>query len=121
MKLYINNGRYFGTKAEAGKGGTLEEVPTDKPGLIPYLNAMAEVIVELASKPERPVLPVPERETPTRPDPLQFDDAWEEMSLARKAHFAALFCEEARLALKPAKPLPMVIEEIEPEEEEAEE
>ena len=43
MRLYIcADGSYVGTQAEAkakGKGWMLEEVPTDKEGLIEYLNA----------------------------------------------------------------------------------
>ncbi len=46
MNLYITaTGRYVGTQAEAradGKGWTPEEVPTDKAGLIAYLNAKVE-------------------------------------------------------------------------------
>jgi hypothetical protein len=44
MKLYITaTGRYVGTQQEAkadGKGWVPEEVPTDKPGLIHYLNTL---------------------------------------------------------------------------------
>lgn len=44
MNLYITaDGRYVGTQAEAkkaGKGWTPETVPTDKEGLIEYLNNM---------------------------------------------------------------------------------
>lgn len=44
MKLYITAaGRYVGTQAEAkadGKGWTQVEVPTDKAGLIDYLNTL---------------------------------------------------------------------------------
>lgn len=42
MKLYIANGVYVGTQAEARKADKLftqVEVPTDKDGLIAYLNA----------------------------------------------------------------------------------
>ena len=44
MNLYLTaDGRYVGTQAEAkkaGKGWTPETVPTDKEGLIEYLNAL---------------------------------------------------------------------------------
>jgi hypothetical protein len=44
MNLYLTaDGRYVGTQAEAkkaGKGWTPETVPTDKEGLIDYLNAL---------------------------------------------------------------------------------
>ena len=41
MRLYITaGGEYAGTQKEAGKGHRLEEVPTDKAGLIDYLNAL---------------------------------------------------------------------------------
>lgn len=44
MNLYLTAaGRYVGTQADAkaaGKGWKAEEVPTDKPGLIAYLNSL---------------------------------------------------------------------------------
>ena len=44
MRLYLTTaGRYVGTQADAkskGKGWRPEEVPTDKLGLLAYLNAM---------------------------------------------------------------------------------
>ena len=98
MKLYITeDGKYVGTKAEAGKMGTPEEVPVDKPGLLRYLNALVEVMSDFnAAAPQpAPAFLVGDG----RIEPLHFDDEWERMPIARKAHFAALFCEEARLTL----------------------
>lgn len=41
MRLYIcTDGSYAGTQADAGKGWTQVEVPTDKPGLLGYLNGL---------------------------------------------------------------------------------
>lgn len=43
MRLYITSaGRYAGTQADAGKGFTQVEVPTDKAGLLDYLNALVD-------------------------------------------------------------------------------
>ena len=112
MKLYITeDGKYVGTKAEAGKTGTPEEVPVDKPGLLRYLNALVEVMSDFSAAAPAPAFLVPdqsdlEAEVERRmaakghgADALAFDDAWEAMPIARKAHFAALFCEEARHTL----------------------
>ena len=42
MNLYLTaTGQYAGTQKDAGKGHTPVEVPTDKAGLIAYLNDMA--------------------------------------------------------------------------------
>lgn len=99
MKLYITeDGKYVGTKAEAGKMGTPEEVPVDKPGLLRYLNALVEVMSDFTAAAPEPQ-PAPAFLSPERVDPLHFDDEWERMPLARQAHFAALFCEEARTKL----------------------
>jgi hypothetical protein len=45
--------------------------------------------------PEPTIIPVPHTA-----QLVAFEDEWESFPLARKAHFAALFCEEARLEIK---------------------
>ena len=44
MKLYVNNkGQWAGTQAEAKKiGAKVTEVPTDKPGLLAFLNGQQQ-------------------------------------------------------------------------------
>ena len=43
MNLYITkDGQYAGTQKDAGKGHTAIEVPTDKAGLIAYLNGLVQ-------------------------------------------------------------------------------
>jgi hypothetical protein len=44
MKLYVNNkGQWVGTQAEAKKiGAKVTEVPTDKPGLLDFLNGQQQ-------------------------------------------------------------------------------
>lgn len=117
MKLYHIFNRYYGTQAEARAGAKENdvkfvpeddtvEVPTDKEGLIGYLNKLSSTMRcgggifddpveadQFTTVVERQDPPV---DQPERADPLAFDDAWESMPLARKAHFAALFCEEVR-------------------------
>lgn len=59
MRLYRTAaGRWAGTQAEAGKGFTQVEIPTDKPGLLDWLNGRGE---------EGPVeLDAPERAPPAK-------------------------------------------------------
>lgn len=111
MKLYLANGLYVGTQAEAKKldrDFTQVEVPTDKEGLINYLNAnFAHADVDFdevyADKPVKDVNEDlhPER-APRAAEPaytaqtLDLDEQWESLPLARKLHFAALAVEDAR-------------------------
>lgn len=108
MKLYLIEGVYYGTQAEAktaakelgGKfdaEGAQVEVPTDKQGLIDYLNELSHPIAngdqftDVYVRHDPPV----EREV-IRDNPLQYDDAWDQFPLAKKLHFASLALEEAR-------------------------
>ena len=116
MKLYIANGTYVGTQAEAKKldrDYEPVEVPTDKEGLIAYLNvskfvtqpepfAKTEVIRTdsllddiIGSDPA----PLPPGKLSYIEQSIKLDEAWEELPLARKLHFAALAMEDARQAL----------------------
>ena len=110
MKLYLcQDGTYVGTQADAklrGKHFEQIEVPTDKEGLLAYLNQFVNAVEDL--RPDEPVKDVnedihPER-APSRPSytaqSLDLDDQWESLPLARKLHFAALAVEDAR-ALTP--------------------
>lgn len=109
MKLYaITNAaghllRYEGTQAEAKSAAKIAEadfdqaeVPTDKAGLIDHLNSL------LVDRPQEDQFEtVVERQDPPMQAggievPTDVDEIWEGLPLARKAHFAALFCEEAR-------------------------
>lgn len=109
MKLYLVGRKYIGTQAEAKSaakttGGSFEpvDVPTDKEGLIGYLNALSgnspaptlqQKMEALAATAERPsVLSHTEKS-------VAIDDAWDELPLARKLHFAADAMEAARDAL----------------------
>lgn len=124
MKLYAILGRYYGTQAEAkaaAKEGDVKfdaeqdtvEVPTDKEGLIGYLNRLSSAIER---DPIDEFETVVERHDPPveviRDNPLQFDDAWEQFPLAKKLHFAALACEDAREAIKPKAAPAMPIAKI---------
>lgn len=114
MRLYICiDGTFAGTQAEAnakGKGWTQVEVPTDKAGLIDYLNGMVEEA--------RAAVPYDGGsgstfDTPPNPQPINMataavsaahqsvavDQSWEALPLARKLHFAALAMEDARAQL----------------------
>lgn len=115
MKMYVIFGRYYGTQAEARSAAKENgvkfapeqdtvEVPTDKEGLIAYLNRLASQIPhELNAHDE--FTTVVERQDPPVEAPrgwsvaetsLGFDDAFEQMPLARQLHFAAIACENAR-------------------------
>lgn len=100
MKLYLAAGHYTGTQADARKldrGFIHVEVPTDKEGLIAYLNGLA------GEAPQSPPPAAPPPATDRSHHPLTFDDAWDGFPLARKLHFAALAMEEARDTLIPRK------------------
>jgi hypothetical protein len=100
VRLYIRtDGSYAGTQADAGKGWKLEEVPTDKPGLLAYLNAM------VGSDPAPMALRSPVEAPPAAIRPgyaeksARFEDEFSAMPLALQLHFAALAMENARDAL----------------------
>lgn len=107
MRLYLTAaGVYAGTQQEAkadGKGWRLEEVPTDKQGLIAYLNVLKFDTMGETKAPD----PVAEgyggidpHAPPQQPDrvtqAIAFEDGFEKMSLTLKLHFAALAMEAAR-------------------------
>jgi hypothetical protein len=115
MRLYIRtDGSYAGTQADAGKGWKLEEVPTDKPGLLAYLNAMVghrkavaqECLtsfysgMDVAEASQRPVEAPPAAIRPGYAEKsARFEDEFSAMPLALQLHFAALAMENARDAL----------------------
>jgi len=103
MRLYLTDmGHWVGTQAEAGKlvragdGGSwvLVEVPTDKEGLLAFLNARLQI------KAAAPVAPSAGNYSAQS---IAFEDAFAALPLALKLHFAALAIEEARQAIRPAK------------------
>lgn len=113
MKLYITAaGVYAGTQVEAkadGKGWQLEEVPTDKYGLIDYLNKLVHKgsgLPPFAPEPVAPPTPEERKFLTDGPRPVSYtdqsvaiDEVWDKLPLARKLHFAALAMEDARAQL----------------------
>lgn len=67
MKTYLTqSGVYFSTQAEAKDAGEpyeIVEVPTDKPGLLAYLNALEKVDGQLSEEIATPVVPPKLNET----------------------------------------------------------
>lgn len=109
MKLYIANGQYVGTQADAraiNKQFDEAEVPVDKAGLIDYLNRYTPIGFlqsedEFTTVVERQDQPMPSYADRT----IAIDEVWEALPLARKLHFAAMAMEDARTALRrPATP-----------------
>lgn len=118
MRLYLcQDGSYAGTQADAklrGKNFEQIEVPTDKDGLLSYLNQMVNAVEDLrpatdpwAGHETDPMYPLPVAQSaPLPPSPshsaqlVAFEDQWAEFPLARKLHFAALACEDAREAIR---------------------
>lgn len=83
MNLYLTaDGRYVGTQAEAkrsGKGWTPETVPTDKEGLIEYLNGLVDMegdagfassVRDQLGAPDEPFLPEAAAPKPVAPNPI---------------------------------------------------
>jgi hypothetical protein len=118
MKLYTVLGTYYGTQAEAHKaareaGGTFlqVEVPTDKPGLIEYLNAKRTIystvdagyldVVKDVNEDLDPSLAPPKSVIDPKPSyteqSVDLEERWSLLPLARKLHFAALAVEDARV------------------------
>lgn len=103
MKLYITAaGHYVGTQADAkaeGKGWRQVEVPTDKAGLLDYLNRnwannpadeaeiedTTEIVAEIANN-----------TVSYAHQAVAFEDAFAKMSLSEKLHYGALAMEAAR-------------------------
>lgn len=110
MRLYRNDDmtaeqQWFGTQDEAnkacGRGAwELVEVPTDKPGLIAFLNALVDPRAQV------PAAPAPiAAQASTEPRPFEVslatDDAFEALPLPRQLHLAAIALENARSRIKP--------------------
>lgn len=115
MKLYIANGIYVGTQAEAkrlDKAFEQVEVPTDKEGLIAYLNSLIDARSDQCAPDEFEAVVV-RQDPPVPPQPsytaisIAIDEAWEGLALARRLHYAALAVEAARAVC----PVVQVIEE----------
>lgn len=113
MKLYAILGRYYGTQAEAkaaAKEGDVKfdpaqdtvDVPTDKEGLIGYLNRLSDAIERDPITEDEYTTVVERQDPPVETGPshtetsIAIDDAWDALPLARKAHFVELFGAEVR-------------------------
>ena len=97
MRLYKTQvGRWSGTQADARTDGSFEQVdvPTDKPGLIAFLNGR--------DCPEHAATP-PQVEQSATAEPMT-EDAFEALPLAMQLHLAALALENARDQIKPRNP-----------------
>lgn len=119
MKLYYIMGRFLGTQAEARTEAKEQgvkfvpeqdtvEVPTDKEGLINYLNRMSQSLRdqpdgdyvtgrdEFTTVVERQDPPVEEPETPARMTRRAIEDVWPNLDLEYRFHLCALTMEDAR-------------------------
>lgn len=123
MKLYYIESaplalRWQGTQADAKKQGAYElvEVPTDKPGLLVFLNAIEFKYRSYGAQPdpisdEQRQLTAAIREKvietlpPAPPQPtysnwsVNMDDAFDKLPVAHQLHLAAIALENARKAL----------------------
>lgn len=107
MRLYIRkDGSYAGTQADAGKGFEQVEVPTDKAGLIAYLNDLvncADRTPPLMLVDPAGVHP-PVALEPAKPcaitQSINMDEAFDALPLARQLHFASIATENARASIK---------------------
>lgn len=108
MKLYILGRKYLGTQADAkaaakttGGQFQLVDVPTDKDGLMAYLNRLMENgAAPGPTVQERMNALSAEAKGESYTDrSVAIDDVFEALPLARKLHFAALAMEEARDAV----------------------
>lgn len=108
MKLYLANGQYVGTQAEAKKiDREFEEVnvPTDKDGLIAYLNTVATSTHPALVREDEFETVVERQDPPVHTTPVaDLDELFEAAPLARQLHFAALAVEAARVSIKPKAP-----------------
>lgn len=117
MRLYVTpSGRWAGTQADAralareeGTGFEQREVPTDKEGLLCFLNCHAvKAMSDGAAAMIAPALPVPPAPAAPQAPPapsyaatsLATDEAFEALPLARQLHLAALALENARGRIK---------------------
>ncbi len=102
MIFYLaNNQTLCGTQADAralDRNFVQIDIPTDKAGLMAYVQKLMD---EKAPAPARvEVSEEPIRVSDHTSQLVAFEDEWDNFPLARKAHFASLFCEEARRHLK---------------------
>lgn len=113
MIFYLANGHTLcGTQAEAkalDRDFVQHDIPTEKPKLQAYVQELmdkchAQVVAEQLVLVDEIVAEIIAEEKPV-PVPhtnqiVAFEDEWDNFPLSRKAHFASLFCEEARLKIK---------------------
>ncbi len=98
VRLYRRaNGTWAGTQASAGKGHTQVDVPTDKPGLLEWLNEKLGADNREAAFSDEKVSAV--MSTPYMEWSVAIDDEWDKLPLSRQLHFAALAMETARSVL----------------------
>lgn len=110
MRLYRSDDisaerQWAGTQDEAnrlwGRGSWEQvEVPTDKPGLLAWLNANgpdSRADIEPVAAPSE----VSEAPASYAAVSIAIDEAWEALPLARKLSFAAMALEDAREIIKP--------------------
>lgn len=117
MKLYLvndSNGnalRFEGTQSDAKSASKLAEgdfeqfeVPTDKAGLIEFLNTGNPLTGQPSEDSYETVV---ERQDPQGPSSsdvsIAIEDAWDKLPLATQLHYAARAVEDARDQIKPAK------------------
>jgi hypothetical protein len=99
----VNGNQLAGTQADAkalDKDFTQIDIPTDKLGLMSYINDIMRVkdsqsVQNETYEPEPVILPARYADVT-----LTIDEEWENLPLARKLHFAALACETAREILR---------------------
>lgn len=90
---------WYGTQAEAKASGhpfNKREVPTDKPGLLRWLNNNAARVTEPVTLKATYGETRPAFEEPS----VQPDDNFEDLPLAQQLHLACLALENARSTLK---------------------
>jgi hypothetical protein len=108
VRLYVTPaGRWTGTQAEAKElgrddgGWQQRDVPTDKEGLLDFLNRHGvgeqdDIARSTNGFPPRQAEPAPPAASNYTEQAIRFEDAFAAMPLALKLHFAALAMEEAR-------------------------
>lgn len=77
------------------------DVPTDKPSLLIFLQELYSRMDDLEAEPIPPVEAPPPVKISHADQIVAFEDEWENFPMSKKAHFAALFCDEARYVLTP--------------------
>lgn len=114
MKLYLvndSNGnalRFEGTQADAKSAAKLAEgdfeqfeVPTDKPGLIEFLNTGNPLIGQPSEDSYTTVVERQDPQVPSSTDvSIAIEDAWDELPLATQLSYAARAVEDARDKIK---------------------